>query len=513
MDDLHLWPLIEARAEASPDALFAVDELDRKLTFAGYRDGCLRCAAGLHEMGIGPGTVVSWQLPTWLEAMLLVGGLARVGAVQNPLLPFLREQEVGFITRQTGARFLFVPRMFRGFDHEAMARSIAKSGDAMEVVVIDRSLPEGAPSTLTPFPEAPGAADPIRWIFYSSGTTAEPKGVKHTDLSVGTPGKAMAEVLELEADDRSALVFPFTHVGGINWLFAGLISGCSHILVEAFDPTTTIDVLRKHRVTVAGAGTIFHQGYLAAQRANPEGPIFPDLRVCPGGGAPKPPGLHVDVKAQLGGIGIASGYGLTEHPIATMCRIGDPDPKLADTEGRPTRGTEVRIVGPDEIPLAVGEDGEIRLRGPHLFRGYVDESLHAAAFDVAGFLRTGDLGHVDEAGFLTITGRLKDVIIRKGENISAKEVEDHLFEHPEIADVAVVGLPDPASGERACAVVVPANPAVGFSFETMASFLAERGLARQKFPEQLELVDALPRNASGKILKNELRKRFTTQDD
>jgi acyl-CoA synthetase (AMP-forming)/AMP-acid ligase II len=489
--DLTLWPLVERRAERTPDALFAVDERGRTLTFAQYRDAALRAAAGLHALGIGGGTPVSWQLPTRLEALVLVAALARLGARQNPILPFLRDREVGFIVRQIAARLLIVPTSFRGFDHAAMARELARDVAGLEIVLAEGSLPDGDPAALPPFDATPD----VRWIFYSSGTTADPKGVRHTDRSVGLPGRAIVERFALVPEDRNALVFPLTHIGGIAWLFAGLLSGCAHILVEAFDPKTTAPVLAHHGATVLGAGTVFHQAYLAYQRERGGASIFPRARLFPGGGAPKPPGLHAEIKRTFGGFGVCAGYGLTEYPIVSQSAVGDPDDKLAACEGRATRDTEIRIV-----------DGEIRVRGPHLFRGYVDAGLDADAFDAQGFLRTGDLGHVDAEGFVTVTGRLKDVIIRKGENLSAKEIEDHLSAHPAIRDVAVVGLPDAERGERACAVVVAdgAPP----SLADLAAFLRGRGLAAMKIPEQLELVAELPRNASGKVLKRALQARF-----
>jgi len=503
----NLWELIDRRAEATPGALFALDEADREFSFAEYRDACLRTAAGLHAEGIGPETPVSWQLPTRLEAMVLVGALARLGAVQNPILPFLREREVEFIARQTSAQHLFVPGEFRGFDHEAMAVDVAAALPGLRVQVLDGSLPDGEPATLPPAPPTLGpAAAPVRWIFFSSGTTADPKGAFHTDHSLAGPGRSMVQVLELAPEDRSALVFPFTHVGGINWLFSGLMAGFSHLVVESFHPQASISWLASQGVTVAGAGTVFHQAYLAAQRASAT-PIFPDIRSFPGGGAPKPPQLFHDLKAATGAP-IVSGYGLTEHPIAVMGSLRDPDDKLATTEGRATEGTEIRIVKSDESLAGADEEGEVRVRGPHLFRGYLDPELEAAAFDAEGYFRTGDLGRLDEAGYLSITGRLKDVIIRKGENVSAKEVEDHLYEHPSISDVTVIGLPDEERGERVCAVAVPESSAPRPDLNALASFLRERGLARQKVPEQLEWLDELPRNASGKVLKRELQDRY-----
>ncbi len=504
-----LWSLVAARAAATPHALFAVDERERRMTFAEFECAALRCAAGLAALGVRAESRVSWQLPTRLEAMLLCAALARLGAVQNPILPILREREVGSLTRQLGATLLCVPRVFRGFDHEAMARKLAAERPDLGVLVVEDALPEADPALLPPPPSAttPDAA-PVRWILYSSGTTADPKGARHTDHSLVGPGRSMCEVLELTAADRSAFVFPFTHVGGIGWLFAGLMAGFAHVLVETFDPKRTPEVLAKQGVTQAGAGTVFHQAYLAAQRARGAEPLFPGLRSFPGGGAPKPPQLFFDLRAATGAK-VVSGYGLTEYPIAVMGCVRDPDQKLAHTEGRATRGTEIRIVRLDESEAATGEEGEVRLRGPHLMRGYVDAQLDAEAFDARGFLRSGDLGRLDAEGYLTITGRIKDVIIRKGENISAKEVEDHLFAHPKVADVAVIGLADSERGERVCAVVVSRNADDPLRFEEMSAFLRGRGLAVQKLPEQLEHAEALPRNAAGKLVKRELVGRFS----
>ena len=245
-------------------------------------------------------------------------------------------------------------------------------------------------------------------------------------------------------------MFPFTHVGGVLWLMNALLSGCALIASPCFDPLARIDVLARHGVTQAGAGTAFHQAYLAAQRERGGAAIFPRVRAFPGGGAPKPPQLHADVKRELGGAGIVSGYGMTECPVLAMGSPRDPDAKLAHTEGRACpESVQIRVV-----------DGELRVRAPQLFRGYLDAALDAAAFDADGWFRTGDLGHLDADGYVVVTGRLKDVIIRNGENISARELEDLLHAHPAVREVAVIGLPDPHTGERACAVVVPADPAV-----------------------------------------------------
>ena len=514
----NIWDLVVRRAEETPDREMAVDERGRRLSFGDYRARAERAAAGLAALGVGDGTVVSWVQPTTLEAMVLFGALRRLGAVQNPILPIYREREVGFIVRQAGSRLLIVPSTWRGFDYEAMARGVT-GGTGTEVLVVDDQLPEGDPASLRSPPDdsmtaedqdmvAGGHGVPVRFIYYTSGTTAEPKGARHGDRTLRTASLGMSERLGLAEDDRFAFVFPITHVAGGVYAYAALAYGLTFVLDQAFDPATTIDLLRRESITQAGAGTFFHQTYLAAQQALPEGEqLFPHVRTFPGGGAPKPPSLHHALKAAFG-AGVVSGYGLTEAPILTMNDHRAPDDILATTEGPAVAGTRLRIVTLDGKEAGVGEEGEVRAKGPQVTLGYLDASLDAAAFDEEGWFRTGDLGTLDAEGNLTITGRLKDVIIRKGENISAKEVEDLLFTHARVADVAVIGLPDPESGERACAVVVAPPGEEPISFDEMREHLLAAGLITRKLPEQLEVVDALPRNPSGKIVKFELQKRF-----
>ncbi len=502
-----LWELVDARAEATPDALMAVDEDMRTMSFLEYATEVERAAAGLADYGIGEGSVVAWQLPTWIESLVLVGALSRLGATQNPILPIYREREVGFTTKQAKADLLIVPSVWNGFDFEAMATDIARGNGSMQVLVADKALPQGDPSRLPPPPDPDVEELPVRWLFYTSGTTADPKGAQHTDGTIAAVAQGMGERLALIEADRSALVFPFTHIGGITWLFSSLQFGCSLILMEAFHPERTPEVLSREGVTLAGSGTPFHMAYLAYQKARPE-PIFPNVRGFPGGGAPKPPQLVHDMRAAFDAP-VLSGYGLTEVPILTMASIEDTDDELAHTEGKPMRGVQLRLVRPDGVEAAPGEEGELRAKAPQLMKGYLDPSLDADAFDEDGWFRTGDLGRIDERGNVTITGRLKDVIIRKGENVSAKEVEDHLFKHPKVGDVAVIGLPDADRGELVCAVVSTAEGSDALAFDEMVDFLKNEGLMVQKLPERLEVVDRIPRNPAGKIQKQELKERYS----
>ena len=348
----------------------------------------------------------------------------------------------------------------------------------------------------------------MRWLLYTSGTTADPKGARHTDSSIAAIAKSMGQRLQCTPEDRSILAFPFTHIGGITWLFAALQFGVCNLLTETFAGAATVDFMAEQKVTMAGSGTPFHQVYLNMQRQQPDKPIFEHVRCCPGGGAPKPPRMHYDIKNEIGGVGVVSGWGLTEAPILSMGSVDDPDDKLAETEGRPMPGVVLRVVKHDGSEAGPNQEGELRVKAPQLMLGYLDESLNQDGFDEQGYFRTGDLGMVDEDGYVIITGRLKDIIIRHGENISAKQIEDLLYQHPKVEDVAVVGLPDEVTGERACAIVSTPEGSEQLSFSEMQTYLAEKGLRRQALPEQLEYVDEVPRNPSGKILKQNLRETY-----
>ncbi len=505
-----LWQLIALRARQSPDTVFLRDEAGQTLGYGAYHDRAERVAAALAEEGIGADSTVAWQLPNWQEALVLAAALARLGARQVPMLPILRLESVAFICGQVGAQLLITPKTWKGHDYAAMAAQVRERLPQLALLAVDSSAAGGAglPESRQSLPPLPTSGeDPVRWVFFTSGTTAEPKGALHSDDSLIATGFGMVAVLELAADDVVPLVFPFTHIGGFSWLVSFLLTGCECLLVETFSGTI-VPWMREHGVTVAGAGVVFAQTYLKEQREQPGEPILPRLRLVTGGGSTKPPPLHEEVKVELDCGGFVSGYGLTECPIAVMNTVRDPDDRLAHTEGRPLPGMQVRIKSPDGRVLGPGEQGEIWLRGPHQCRGYVDASLNASAFDAEGFLASGDLGQLDAEGWLTVTGRIKDIIIRKGENISARKVEDALYQHPAIAELAVIALPDAERGELACAVVVLRGPSEAPSLAALAEFGLQKGLLKQELPERLEILAELPRNPSGKILKEQLKRDY-----
>ena len=498
-----LWDLVAWRAALTPSAPALIQGADsarhdRRLTFGALRRRAERVAAGLYTRGVRPGSRLVWQLPTRIETVVLSLALARIGAVQSPVVPLYRDHEVGQVLRRTGAAFLAVPGTWRGFDHTAMAHRLAWNlPGPLTVIDVHAALPEADPAILPPPPDD---GEEVRWIYWTSGTTAGPKGVLHTDRSLLTAGRCLAGALRIGPSDVGSMAFPYAHVAGPDYTVMLLLHGIPAVLLEHFALPRSLAAYRRHRVTVAGGSTAFYQLFLAAQRALPPGRrLLPSLRLLAGGGAPLPPELHHEVVAELG-CRLAHGYAMTEAPMVTMGDPTDLPEHLATTAGRPPAGMDV---------LITPGTGEIRLRGPAICRGYLDEP---DPFDADGYLPTGDLGRLTPTGHLVVTGRLKDLIIRKGENISPQEIEALLHRHPDVADAAVIGLPDPARGERVCAVVeqtVKASRSRQLTLADVTAHLRAQGLAPHKLPEQLEVLDALPRGATlGKVLKQELRDRF-----
>lgn len=503
-DARTFWELLDERAAATPDRPMLLDPDGRSLTFAGVRERAERVAAGLAALGVGAGTPVTWQLPTRIETVVASFALCRLGAVQNPVIHLYREREVGFCLRQTRPALVLIPGIWGGFDYRAMVDGIVADFDAPpRILTLEDGLPEGDPATL-PALERPDDELPVRWIYYTSGTTSDPKGVRHSDASLLAGGSGLARAIAMREDDVGSIAFPYAHIGGPDYVVAMLVSGFAAVLMERFDVADAVEVFRRFGVTMAGGSTAFYTMLLAEQRRRAPQRAFPTLRLLSGGGAPMPPEVYFDVKREMG-IPVAHGYGMTECPMISQGGPGDGDDPLAHSEGAPIEGCRVAIVRSDETEAAPGETGEVRVTGPMVFRGYTDAALDRDAFDDAGRFRTGDLGFLREDGHLVLCGRLKDTIIRKGENISAQEVEEVLCAHPRVAAAAVIGLPDAERGERVCAIVEREPDQAPLGFDEMVAHCREAGLMAQKIPEQLEWRDALPRSATMKIQKNALR--------
>jgi acyl-CoA synthetase (AMP-forming)/AMP-acid ligase II len=505
-----VWTQLQRCVAEHPDAPVLFTEQGDVVTFAELRERAERLAAGLQARGIGEGSRVTWQLPTRLETVLLIFALARLGAVQNPVIHLYGQRELGFIVRQTRAELLILPGRWRDIDYAARARELcADLPEPPEVLLTEAGLPDADPGQLPPPPaDLPAERSPVRWIFYTSGTSADPKGVCHTDATVIAAGHALVHCHALTPDDIGSIAFPIAHAGGPQYLASMLEARYPALLIEQFSPRESFRLMRERGVSLVGGSTAFYVAVLAAQRAQPDEPLLPRLRALTGGGAPKPPQLYYDVLREVGRP-ILHGLGMTESPCITMGAVTDTDEQRAYTEGLPVPGMQVRIVGPDGQPVPNGADGEIQMQGACRTVGYVDPHLNATLLTTDGWLRTGDLGRIRDDGHLVITGRQKDVIIRKGENVSARELEELLLTHPHVADVAVIGLPDAERGELVCAVVEPPSGRPALDFDAMIAHLRAAGITVQKMPERLEIVDALPRNAFSKVLKTELRARFS----
>ncbi|HTR70654.1 MAG TPA: AMP-binding protein [Mycobacteriales bacterium] len=504
-----IWELVRRRAELSGDRVALIEPGGAQVTFGELAARTEQVAAGLLSLGVGPGSRVSWQLPTRVESILISMALARLGAVQNPVLHLYREREVAAVLRHSRPDFFVVPGVWRDRDYGAMARELATDLERSPTILeIGTELPVGDPSGL---PAPPVSGEDVRWVYYTSGTTSEPKGVQHCDRTLMAGGRGLGAALDMSPEDLGSIAFPYSHIAGPDYLLMMLAAGFGAVLIEAFVPADAVAAYRDLGVTMCGGSTAFYQMFLGVQRTSADTPIIPTLRIMSGGGAAKPPELFYDIEREMG-VRLVHGYGMTEVPMIAMGSPHDTDEQLANSDGKPVIGAQVRIVTEDGAVAGPDEEGEVRVRGEVVCLGYTDPDATRVAFDQDGWFRTGDLGVLRPDGHLRLTGRLKDVIIRKGENISARELEDVLFTHPKVGEVAVIGVPDEERGELVVAVVEQVDGEDPITFEEMTAWCADAGLMRQKIPERLEVVDRLPRNETlNKVLKFKLREQFGGQ--
>jgi acyl-CoA synthetase (AMP-forming)/AMP-acid ligase II len=514
LDAPSLWTLLERRAARDPHSIFLIEAAgDGQISYGECHRRALDVAAWLHQQGVGAGTVVAWQLATSIEAVVLGFALSRLGAVQAPVIHLYREKELAEILIQARPQMLILPAA-----NEALC-TVAEGAVAAlpPAVPAPRILPL-APGVVNDVTIAlPGLAvvsddpDPVRWYYFTSGTTAKPKGARHSDRTLMAGARFLGESLAASPAEVGSIGYPIGHIGGILYCAMAMMAGMAVVLVDRYVTDKVVAAFRRHGVTLGGGSTAHYQMLLAEQARTGAKPLIPSLRILAGGGAAKPAALFQQVREQLDAT-IVHAYGMTEAPISSHNPRHASDEQLTHTDGLPMPGLEVRIVDGAGQPVPVGQSGEILLRGPNLCRGYLDPEQTAAAFDTEGFYHTGDLGLLRLDGHLCVTGRLKDVIIRKGENISAREIEELLLDHPKVRDAAVIGLPDEERGELVCAVVELADPGDPLGFDEMVAHLASKKLMRQKIPERLEIIDRLPRNEGlQKVVKTELKARFRAE--
>jgi cyclohexanecarboxylate-CoA ligase len=464
----------------------------------------------LSGLGLEPGDVVTLELPNWWETSALMHASMAARAVINPVVPIYREAELTFILRQSGSSVLCIPHRFRGFDYVAMAERIMKDLDHPPHVVVVRgegALPAGFIHLEELLGEPPAPADRARAVssdivllLYTSGTTADPKGVLHSHDTLRYENLSMAKLLGLSAGDTVFMPSPLTHITGL--LYGVLLPpmlGSTAVYLDVWEPAIAADLIEEHGCRLSVGATPFLQDLVETYDRRGTGC---SLRLFACGGADVPPELVYHARRALG-ASVMRVYGSSEFPTYSCSPPDAPAEVAAETDGLPIGPVEHRIVGP------AGEPGELVVRGPDLFLGYLDPVLNEDAFTADGWFRTGDLA-TEADGAITIRGREKDIIIRGGENLSARQIEDLLYQHPAVREVAVVAMPDPRMGEKACAFVVPL-PGESPTLLQLCSFLEESRVARQKFPERLELVAELPKTPSGKIRKFVLRAQIRAQ--
>jgi len=474
----------------------------------------LRVANGLRAQGIGPGDIVAFQLPNWVEAAVTFYACAILGVTIVPIVHFYGPKEVGFILRQSGARALVIVSAHGKRDFLAELATVRDGLPDLEMVFVVGDT-GGAPDLL-PFDslradeplDGPIAVDPTSpaVIGYTSGTTADPKGVVHTHRTLG------CEVRQLSGHqanrDRAGLVgAPVGHaIGMLGGLLCPLVGGKPIYMIDGWDPPTVLVAMLDEDISAGSGSTYFFTSLLDCPGFGPE--HVERMHFIGLGGSPIP--NAVAERADDLGISLVRSYGSTEHPSITGSEHEAPREKRIHTDGKPLDGVEIRTVDEDGNDVGIGKPGEILSRGPDRFAGYTDPALTAETIEEGGWLHTGDVGIIDEDGYLTITDRVKDIIIRGGENVSAAEVEQLLAHMKGVAEVAVVAAPDERLGEHGCAYfrMQPGSEGAAPDLGAVRTHLEAAGLARQKWPEEIRIVDELPRTPSGKIQKFVLRERL-----
>ena len=500
-------------AERVPDRV-AVIEGGQSVTYGQVLSEAYRLVGAFNALGLQAGDVISFQLPNWIETVAINVAAALAGLIVNPIVPIYRESEVRYILADSRARVFFIPEHFRSFDYPAMAQRLRPQLPVLREVVVVRGRAPGL-HTYDELLALGGAeratrnrtdANAIKLVLYTSGTTGNPKGVLHSHNTIMSEIDAVIDYWGIDSQDVVLMPSPVTHITG--YLYAleiAFAAGVKVVFMERWNAAEAVDLIARHGVTFSVGATPFLKELVA--ETEKRGLTLPSLRLFMSGGAPVPPELIYRASKVLSGCLTFRVYGSTEAPTVTLGIRSRVDADLgATTDGRIVNH-DVRICDPATGEVLSGSaDGEICTRGPEMMLGYTDWQQTLESFDADGYFHTGDLGHRVNDDFITVSGRKKDLIIRGGENISPKEIEDVLHQHPAIKEVAIVAMPHERMGETVCAFVI-AQPGRTVDVPALAAYLEQAGLARQKFPERVELVDDLPRTASGKVQKNVLRDR------
>lgn len=506
-DASTLAELARAAARETPDDIAFIDG-QRALSFAAIFEEAQSLAASLWKLGLRPGDVLSFQLPNWAETAVINLAACLGGYVCNPIVPIYRDTELAAILADCRSRALFVPGIWRGIDYGAMAQRLAAKLPSLALVIGVRSegrhsydeLVEAGAQRPVVLPQV--SPDAVKLIMYTSGTTGPAKGVLHSHRSLPVAVIAAVRQWGLLPGDALLMPSPVTHATGYTvGLELPFALGLTTVLMERWNAAEAIDLIERHRIAAAVGATPFLQELLEAMDASGRETLPLKVFVC--GGAAVPSELIFRAGKRFAGYA-CRGYGSTESPFITFGRKPEDSEAIgARTDGR-LNCYALRIVDAQDHEVMPGSEGEILVRGDGLFLGYSNPAATLEAFTEDGYFRTGDIGFRAADDTLTITGRKKDLIIRGGENISAKEIEDVLHQHPLIAEAAVVSAPSTRLGES-IAAYIRARDGAQLSVEELTAHILLAGLARQKCPEHLRMIDELPRTAAGKIRKDVLR--------
>ena len=473
-----------------------------------------RIAIGLSRLGVGKNDIVSCQLPNWWQFTLTYLACSRIGAVMNPLMHIFRERELSFMLQHGEAKVMIAPKTFRGFDFEQMITALQPSLPHLKHVVAVGGNGANSFEALLSGPEwekeadaqailtahRPGPDD-VTQLIYTSGTTGEPKGVMHSANTVMANIVPYAQRMQLDSESVVLMASPMAHQTGFMYgLMMPILLKCSVVLQDIWEPKKAIALIQSEGVTFTMASTPFLTDL--ARTVTETGQGVPTLRTFLCAGAPIPGPLVEQARKALGAK-VVSAWGMTENGAVTTTCLDDDDERSFNTDGRPLSGVEIKVMDADDHPLPPGQPGKLYLRSCSNFGGYLHRQ-HLNGTDADDWFDTGDLARIDARGYLRITGRSKDVIIRGGENIPVVEIESLLYRHPAIALAAIVAYPDERLGERACAVVVP-KPGQSIDLPGIVEFLKAQKVALQYIPERLVVREDLPSTPSGKIQKFRLR--------
>jgi cyclohexanecarboxylate-CoA ligase len=511
--DLLITDFLDEFARQTPDKVAFIDR-HGQLTYSELKALSERVACGLLDLGVGPGDVVSYQLPNWIEWIVVHYAATRIGAILNPLIPIYRARELTFMVRLARSKVIIVPRRFRGFDYPAMIAQLRPEWPALRHVIVVGEETTAETLSWTDFVAADRAPrdlsalrpDPndVTLLIFTSGTTGEPKGVMHTHNTLIAANDPLPARLGITDTSVIHMASTLAHLTG--FLYGARLPvqvGATGVLQDVWDPARFVELVEQHKITYTSAATPFLHDVVNAANLTEHDMSSLQRFCCMGAPIPRP--IVRQARRRLPGMVVLSGWGQSENSLVTLGIPGDPDEKIIDTDGYPWPGMSIRVVDGGGRPVPTGTVGSLQVTGPFLFVGYAERLEMTRECFRGEWFDTGDLASIDSDGYLSITGRTKDLIIRGGENIPVAYVENVLYEHPLIDTVAVVGVPDLRLQERACACVVLTPGTAELTLADIHRFLAGKGVAKSYWPEHLIVMPELPRTASGKIQKYLLR--------